>query len=335
MPIRRSILPAWSASSSSPRSRAAFAAGEDRQRDARGLGQRRNALEVLPREDFGRRHDRRLMAGFDHVRGRQQRHDGLARAHVALQQPQHARPGSQIAGDFLDRLALRACEREGQRSLDLRTQPPVALAGPARLAPHLAAHQRERELVREQFVIGEPCAEFRLRRDVGEFSGNMQPLHRLRERSKALLRAKRRIVPFGHLRHELECGSRRAAHVAGRQALGERIDRIEIGKIRQPLFVEHPVRVHHLQPAVVERDLARHPALFADREHLFEPLRRNVEIDDLQRVGVVLGEDAMRRAPAAGLVPLDRHFHSGDRVGYDFGELRPRAPVDGGIGQVE
>ncbi len=50
---------------------AAFAAGEYRKRDAGRLGERGNALEMLPREDFGRRHDRRLMAGLDHVRGRQ------------------------------------------------------------------------------------------------------------------------------------------------------------------------------------------------------------------------------------------------------------------------
>ncbi len=163
----------------------------------------------------------------------------------------------------------------------------------------------------------------------------MQPLHGLRERSEAMLRAKRRIVPFGHLWHELERRRRRAAYIAGRQPFGQRIDRIEIGKIRQSLFVEHPVRVHHLQPAVIERDLARHPALLAEREHLFEPIRGNVEIDDLQRASIVLGENSIWRAPAAGLVPVDRHSHGSDRVGHDFGELRPRAPVDGGIGEMK
>ena len=46
--------------------------------------------EMLPREDFGRRHQRGLAAGLDHGGGGEQRHDGLAGADIALQQPQHA-----------------------------------------------------------------------------------------------------------------------------------------------------------------------------------------------------------------------------------------------------
>ena len=45
---------------------------------------------MLARENFGRRHQRRLAAGLDHGRGGEQRHHGLAGADIALQQPQHA-----------------------------------------------------------------------------------------------------------------------------------------------------------------------------------------------------------------------------------------------------
>ena len=46
---------------------AALAAGEDRDADAGGFGERRDGVEMLAREDFGRRHQRRLPAGLDHA----------------------------------------------------------------------------------------------------------------------------------------------------------------------------------------------------------------------------------------------------------------------------
>ena len=59
-------------------------------RDAGGLRQRRDGLEMLAGEDFGRRHEGGLPPGLDHGGGREQRDHGLAGADVALQQAQHA-----------------------------------------------------------------------------------------------------------------------------------------------------------------------------------------------------------------------------------------------------
>ena len=69
---------------------AAFAAGEQRDAHADRLGERRDGGEMLARQDLGRRHQRGLAAGLDHRRAGEQRHHGLARADVALQQAQHA-----------------------------------------------------------------------------------------------------------------------------------------------------------------------------------------------------------------------------------------------------
>ena len=66
------------------------AAGQQRDAQARLLGERRHPLEMLARENFGRRHHRRLPPGLDHLGHREQRDDRLARADVALQQPDHA-----------------------------------------------------------------------------------------------------------------------------------------------------------------------------------------------------------------------------------------------------
>ena len=45
---------------------AALAAGEERDADAGGFGQRRDRLVMLAREDFRRRHQRGLSARLDH-----------------------------------------------------------------------------------------------------------------------------------------------------------------------------------------------------------------------------------------------------------------------------
>ena len=86
---------------------ALFAAGEDRDPQAGAFGQRRDRLDVLPRQNFGRRHQRGLLADFGDGGGRQQRHHGLAGSDVALQQPQHPHRLAQIVGDGGDSIALR------------------------------------------------------------------------------------------------------------------------------------------------------------------------------------------------------------------------------------
>ena len=84
------MSPSVSRSRISWRAGPALAAGQDGDADAGGFGQRRDGLQMLAREQLGRRHERRLAAGLDHGGGGDQRHHGLAGADVALQQAQHA-----------------------------------------------------------------------------------------------------------------------------------------------------------------------------------------------------------------------------------------------------
>ena len=93
---------------------AAFAAGEDGDAQAGGFRQRRDGVEVLAGENLGRRHERRLPAGLDHGRRRDQRHHGFAGADIALQQPQHALRTGEVGGDVVDRLLLPVGQRIGQ-----------------------------------------------------------------------------------------------------------------------------------------------------------------------------------------------------------------------------
>ncbi len=148
------------------RSLPALAAGEDRHAQASGVRQRRNGVEMLAGEDFGRRHEGGLPPGFDHGGRRDQRHHGLAGADVALQQPQHALRAGEVGDDVVDGLLLRMGERIGQAFEDARAQAALAGRAAAGLSAHVSAHQRQRELAGEQFVIGEPRPRQALRRDV-------------------------------------------------------------------------------------------------------------------------------------------------------------------------
>ena len=91
------------------------------------LGQRRDRLQVLARQNFRRRHQRRLRAGLHRNGHGQQRDDRLAGADVALQQPQHAPRRAHVGLDLAHRFALRIGQREGKRVGQFCAHAPVAL----------------------------------------------------------------------------------------------------------------------------------------------------------------------------------------------------------------
>ena len=69
---------------------ALLAAGQQRDAQARGLGEAGDGGEMLAGEDFGRRHQRRLPARFDHLGHGDQSHHRLAGADIALKEADHA-----------------------------------------------------------------------------------------------------------------------------------------------------------------------------------------------------------------------------------------------------
>jgi hypothetical protein len=93
---------------------AALASGEDRDPDAGSFGKLLDGGEVLPCQDFRWCHQRRLPAGFDHRRSRQQCDHGFARADIAVQKPQHPVRLREIGDDIADGAHLRRRERVGQ-----------------------------------------------------------------------------------------------------------------------------------------------------------------------------------------------------------------------------
>ena len=73
--------------------------------------------KVLLGKYFGGRHDARLETVVEGEEAAKQSHDGLAAAHVALQQAVHLPPAPHVAADFADHAFLRLGEFKGQASV--------------------------------------------------------------------------------------------------------------------------------------------------------------------------------------------------------------------------
>ena len=96
---------------------------------------------MLLGQDLRRGHQRRLETRLHRQQHRRERHERLARADVALQQPVHGPGRGEVGADLADGAALRAGERERQRlveSLQQLARPAVRLAR-ARHRPACAA----------------------------------------------------------------------------------------------------------------------------------------------------------------------------------------------------
>ncbi len=317
---------------------AALAPGQDRHAQAGGFRQRRDSGEMLAGEDFGRRHEGGLPPGFDDGGRRDQRHHGLAGADIALQQPQHALRAGEVGDDVVDRLLLRMGERIGQAFEDARAQAAFAGRAAAGLPAHMRAHQRERELAGQQFVIGEPRPRQALRQNVVRLGRPVQMAQRGGEGGKALARDPGLVLPFGQIRQPRQRVVHRPPHIAGGQPLGQRIDRLDQRQRGEALLVHHAVGMHHLQHAVVEFGGAGDVARLAHRQQLLQVVAARVEIGQRDVAGVVVGVDAIGRARAMRRrrpVIVHRHRHGDHLAGLHVAQFGARAAVDGARRQMK
>ena len=166
---------------------------------------------MLTRQNFGRRHQRGLLADLGDGCGRQQRDHGLAGADIALQQPQHAHRLAQIVGDGGRRGALRGGQRIGQRVDDFLAQMTVAGIAVAGRAPQLGADQRQSELTGEQFVEGKARPERTFGEDIGQFPRFVDAMQRLGDRRELAAADHLGTDPLRQLRKLLQRLADRAA----------------------------------------------------------------------------------------------------------------------------
>ena len=298
----------------------------------------RHPLVMLAGENLGRRHHRRLPSGFDHVGHRQERDDGLARADVALQQPDHALLRPEIGADVVDRLQLRLGQRKGQRGLEAPAERPFGEMRAAGNCAHAGAHEKERELVGEKLVVGEPGRGRTGRVDVLGPSGAVHRAERIGE-ARQLQPAQGLFAdPFRQPRQPLQRAVGGAGDRAHIEPLGQPIDGLDRGQAGELLGVHHPIGMDDLPPSVPKLELAGDPARRADRQARAHPVVVGEEEHQLHVAGVVLDQHLERRARArVRRLAMLRHLglDGDDRVGNGVADLGARAPVDGRLGQVE
>ena len=294
---------------------------------------------MLAGEHFGRRHHRRLPPRLDHLRHRDQRNHGLARADVALQEPDHALFGRKIGADFVDRLALRPGQRERQRRLEPPAQRALGGMRPPGDPAHPRAHQKQRELVRQQFVVSQPGRGGPGRVDVrGRRWGGAW--RRAPPRIPAASRRRSVSAPIhsGRRGRALQRALGRARDRALEETLGQAVDRLDRRQFCELLGVQHPVGMNDLPVSVPQLELARNPAGRADWQARAHPGMIGEEEHEFDVAGLVLDQHLERgaRTRVGRLVMLgDLRLDGDDRVGDGVADLGARAPVERGVGQVE
>ena len=208
--------------------------GQQRDLDAELLAQRFDGEKVLLSEGFRGCHERTTPSRLDRSQEGVERHDGLARAHVALEEPLHRSRPRQVGIDLRDRLLLIRRQLEWQ-------EPAVARRQLARLAElgrdrRLAfrAGAREPDLEHEQLVEGEtpPALLALLLR-----ARLVQRDERVRAQWQPLAHFQRRRQCVGQVARERQCPVDQRPQPLGRHLLARRVDRREVGGGRDPVQV--------------------------------------------------------------------------------------------------
>ena len=134
------------------------ATGQDFQDNARAFGERFQPIQMLPGQDFSRRHHYALPACLDGDQQRHERDQRLARTHIPLQQPVHPDRRGHVVGDVGYGPHLRARRAIGQLIKHLALQPARAPCFAPRRLSFTRTGQCKGELVGQKLVIGQPLS---------------------------------------------------------------------------------------------------------------------------------------------------------------------------------
>ena len=310
--------------------RARHGAGE--QPDGAG-GQPFQRAEVLLGQHLRRRHQRGLRAGLHRAQHGQQRHQRLAGADVALQQPEHAARRGHVAVDLRQGCRLRRGGREAEAPQRLGPHLPGGAeraAGPP-LLPRL--HPGHRELVRQHLVVAEPGAKLRRRR----FGRALQAEQGVAEGGPAFPPQQGRILPLRQVGHAAGGGAHGDPQLPHREPRRHRPDRVDgrderlvlrrygVGRVAHGQAAAerlHPA-VHQVGCAVARPHQGGQAVLVPDRD-----LREGGAVGHPHAVGVAgLGWPVRARRFRPARSPLGRRVVSRS--------ARAGAAVDEAVGQVE
>ncbi len=321
--------------------------GEELHTVGAALQQPPQGEEVLLGQDLGRSHEGRLVAVLQDDDHREKRHERLARAHVALDQPVHGVGGPQVVRDLAQHPPLRPGQGKGKDPLHrLAGGVPDLESGAPPLGAHADAAPGEADLEEEQLLQDEP--------HVPRRAEGVQPLERVGVAGQ--MHAPERLAAADDREPLAHVGGDRVGEVGGHllrevredppQRLdGERpellVDGDEAAGVDAAVLV--PLddlvlrRPHDEEPRGhrVRLDEAEEHHLLAPRERL--PQVGLVEEDGLQPPAPVVEAHLVdRHAPRAAQarhrdLARDGDAHAGAQVGHP----REAPPVLVAHGQVE
>ncbi len=300
---------------------------------------------MLRSENFSRRHQRHLVAIFDHDRGGLERHDRFPAADVALEQPVHRKRLFEVACDFRQHALLRRRRLERQNPLQRFADFFFAHAhrDPA-LPVILRAAQRQRDLVVEELLENQPqvrrAAERVEQLDVFVFRRKMNREQRLAPARKPVARANLLRQRIGDVAVEIQQhgidDSPQHPRADRANRFVHRHDASHFGRIRGRAIAAQnlDLRIHHLdppRPVRVDLRLAVHHEPLPFLKPPFEI--RAVKKSRVQRARRVAHRHVKHgAAPAAEphrASAAARHFGQ-NRLhlpGNNFGDLRESNPV--------
>ena len=224
---------------------------------------RRKGAEMLLDQKLRGRHQRRLRAGLGGAQHRQQRHQRLARADIALQQPQHGPRRRHVSVDLRPARGSARASAGSRNAQRLGPQMPVALERAARARPCAqrgaarARPARPATRHRRGGCARPPAPHRRVRR--------LHPAKRGGEAGPAPPRRAGRLDPFGKLRQAGEGARHGAAHEPVGDAGRQRPDRLDLRHLSRALDRQHVIWMRQRQLVGEALQLARHDELGADR----------------------------------------------------------------------
>ncbi len=262
--------------------------------------------QVLLGQDLGRGHQGALASAVDRRQQRRQRHHGLARSHVALEQAVHRQRRRHVARDLAEHAALGARQREAVPREEATHQRRRGIAQRARLGVEIvvadgvgharrglfeaASAHRQQQLQAQELVEGQPAPG---RRHVARVVGQVDPP----ERPGAVDEVERSAHRLGHRVQQRSRAAQglldEAAHLpAGEPGLArrrvDRYDPADLGGVALVAggaddHVHH--RIGHLTLAAVVGDLTEEERLGPHGQLALAP--RLVEEDDLEGSPIV------------------------------------------------
>ncbi len=191
--------------------------------------------EMLFGEDLGGRHQRHLVTGFQCLQGGEGGDHGLARTHVALDQPQHRFVLAEVIGNFIAHALLGACRRKAEVGQVLRRQARGLGHRGGTQGAHAFAQALLRQLVGQQFFEGQavlcPVMTEREFVDIGIGWRVVQVTNRIVQRRQLIVAGQFQGQPVGQA-FRAEQGQGLHAQLAQAllcQAFGQWVDRRERG----------------------------------------------------------------------------------------------------------